>query len=644
MTKPRYLTKSRFKLATECPTKLFYTGKKEYPDQSIEDSFLAALAEGGFQVGELAKVYHPDGHDVESLDYQTAIDETNILLQQENVTIFEAAICYKNFFIRIDVLRKQGNVFDLVEVKAKSFDGEDVFRAKRTNKVSSSWKPYLIDVAFQDYILRKAIPGSIVRPYLMLADKNARSSVDGLNQKFKIEKNEHGRTQAISMGDVSLAALGEPILLEVDVRDYVLELQDDSYVLNNKTYGFEEYINVLSRYYETDEKIPPKIDCKVCAACPFKTADEDEGKRSGFKTCWKEALHFSDADFQTPNVLDLWNFKDKQLFLETNRFFMHQIKASDFNLEKSRQARQWLQIQKTVSQDQEPWVDISGLQEEMASWKWPLHFIDFETSTVAIPFTKDRRPYEVVAFQFSHHCVQKDGTIEHIDEYLNLEPGQFPNFDFVRHLKTSLEKDEGTIFRYAAHENTVLNQIKLQLKDSKEDIPDRIELIDWIKTITHDSNTKWVGHRDMVDLLDLVKKYYYHLDMGGSNSIKKVLPAILNHSNFLQQKYSIPIYTSQNYKNQTWVQRDPSGRVKDPYKLLPSVFEDISQQEVEKIQTDESLADGGAAMTAYARMQFSTVPNIERKAIYQALLRYCELDTLAMVMIFEGWVDLLKSN
>jgi hypothetical protein len=26
---PRYLTKSRFKLALECPTKLFYTGKLE---------------------------------------------------------------------------------------------------------------------------------------------------------------------------------------------------------------------------------------------------------------------------------------------------------------------------------------------------------------------------------------------------------------------------------------------------------------------------------------------------------------------------------------------------------------------------------------------------------------------------------------
>lgn len=51
---PRYLTKSRFKLAAECPTKLSYVGKSDYVDRSANDSFLAALAEGGYQVGELA--------------------------------------------------------------------------------------------------------------------------------------------------------------------------------------------------------------------------------------------------------------------------------------------------------------------------------------------------------------------------------------------------------------------------------------------------------------------------------------------------------------------------------------------------------------------------------------------------------------
>ena len=66
IARKRYLTKSRFKLGLECPVKLFYRAKPEYKDQKIEDAFLEALAEGGFQVGELAKYKYPNGIDIET--------------------------------------------------------------------------------------------------------------------------------------------------------------------------------------------------------------------------------------------------------------------------------------------------------------------------------------------------------------------------------------------------------------------------------------------------------------------------------------------------------------------------------------------------------------------------------------------------
>ena len=112
---PRYLTKSRFKLACECPTKLFYTKKREYADTKQDDTFLQALAEGGHQVGELAKLYFPGGHDITTLDYDEALNQTNELLKQENVIIYEAAIAYENLFIRADVLCKQGNNVQLID-------------------------------------------------------------------------------------------------------------------------------------------------------------------------------------------------------------------------------------------------------------------------------------------------------------------------------------------------------------------------------------------------------------------------------------------------------------------------------------------------------------------------------------------------
>ena len=45
-------------------------------------------------------------------------------------------------------------------------------------------------------------------------------------------------------------------------------------------------------------------------------------------------------------------------------------------------------------------------------------------------------------------------------------------------------------------------------------------------------------------------------------------------------------------------------------------------------------------MLAYAKMQFSDMTNEERNAIISGLLKYCELDTLAMLMVYEHWMDL----
>jgi hypothetical protein len=39
-------------------------------------------------------------------------------------------------------------------------------------------------------------------------------------------------------------------------------------------------------------------------------------------------------------------------------------------------------------------------------------------------------------------------------------------------------------------------------------------------------------------------------------------------------------------------------------------------------------------------MQFDDVPEEERENVFEALLRYCELDTLAMVMIYQHWKSL----
>jgi len=70
----------------------------------------------------------------------------------------------------------------------------------------------------------------------------------------------------------------------------------------------------------------------------------------------------------------------------------------------------------------------------------------------------------------------------------------------------------------------------------------------------------------------------------------------------------------------------------DPYKLLPPVFTDLPPDVLDALESDDELeiAQGGAATTAYARLQFEDLVLAQRQNIEAALLRYCELDTLAM--------------
>ena len=61
MATQRYLTKSRFTQGAECAAKLHYSGDPAYFDRRADDGFLQALAEGGFQVGTLARLMVPGG-------------------------------------------------------------------------------------------------------------------------------------------------------------------------------------------------------------------------------------------------------------------------------------------------------------------------------------------------------------------------------------------------------------------------------------------------------------------------------------------------------------------------------------------------------------------------------------------------------
>ena len=129
--------------------------------------------------------------------------------------------------------------------------------------------------------------------------------------------------------------------------------------------------------------------------------------------------------------------------------------------------------------------------------------------------------------------------------------------------------------------------------------------------------------------------------MKGSNSLKAVLPAIMQSSPLLKQKYSQPLAFGENLQGKIFF-KEEDGLVLDPYKLLPKINSDVSSSNV---YFGELLADGAAAMKAFQLIQFSDMISSEEKDnLIEALKNYCELDTLAMIMLFEHLKYLLNKS
>ncbi|MBK7344285.1 MAG: DUF2779 domain-containing protein [Saprospiraceae bacterium] len=188
---------------------------------------------------------------------------------------------------------------------------------------------------------------------------------------------------------------------------------------------------------------------------------------------------------------------------------------------------QYIQIDNT--HDNTEWIsaDLPDILEQL---KYPLHFIDFETYTGAVPFHAGMCPFELIAFQWSCHTIHNKGEAPVHSEWIHTgeffpDPDTFPNFEFARSLMRQIG-DTGTPLMWASHENTVLKTILTQMPEFGFHDP---ELEDWLTRMTHAPGRtgRWV------DMNKLTLQNYFHPYMKGRTSIKKVLPAIWSHFPYL---------------------------------------------------------------------------------------------------------------
>ncbi|MBP6015992.1 MAG: DUF2779 domain-containing protein [Candidatus Promineofilum sp.] len=602
-----YLTKSDFKVAQSCPTKLFYH-KRHYPTREEGDEYLGHLADQGYLIEALARLFYPDGRwlgfqkDVEAAAWDT------MAALSGNGTLFEATLISGGKLARVDILVRRGDVFELIEIKSCSFDRQkndelvqngrpNLFRSPRSpDGIRSEWRPYLEDAAFQTSILQDIFPGATIIPYLLMPDTSRACHIDGLHRRFALRPAQDHQDQlpySDYTGDPR-EIRRNPMLVRVDVSAEIQLLlpevrrRADTYV--------KSLIPELTRI-----ATPPSTHCR---ACEYRIPDNQE---SGFHECWGQMATIK------PHIFDLYHVSQirsgdgpaaDQLIAQgkAGLFDMPEkyLARSDGTLGENAR-RQRTQIQCT--RDQREWIS-DELRDALESLTYPLHFVDFETCAPAIPRYQRMHPYETIAFQWSCHTIVTPDAQPRHAEWLQAAD-IFPNPAFAKSLRRQVG-DEGSILIWSTHEKTVLRSVQKQLAEREDGEGDTVE---WIGRLL-------AGER-MTDLNDLTRKHYFHPRMGGRTSLKVVADAVWQADPHIRAR--LPHY-----------HREMGTGSTSPYQALPPLV--IGDRQI-------AVAEGvGAILAYYALIERMTAnATLEVSRWRRLLSQYCELDTMAMVMVWWRW-------
>jgi hypothetical protein len=218
----------------------------------------------------------------------------------------------------------------------------------------------------------------------------------------------------------------------------------------------------------------------------------------------------------------------------------------------------------------EPILKRKELSRFLDGLNHPLHFLDFETFSIPIPPFNRLNPYSHVPFQYSLH-IQQDRGGEVVHSGFLAAAGKDPREAFLERLLPDTEGIGDIIVYNASFERNVLKGLAEQLPLYADRIRQRIERL--------------------VDLMEPFRQRLYWIpEMGGSVSLKSVLPA-----------------------------------------LVP----DLSYKYLD-------VQDGTEAMVAFlnlADLGDSGAAEAQRRALWD----YCKLDTLAMVRILETLIRICES-
>jgi hypothetical protein len=212
-------------------------------------------------------------------------------------------------------------------------------------------------------------------------------------------------------------------------------------------------------------------------------------------------------------------------------------------------------------------INPDGIRKFLEKITYPIYFLDFETMQDAVPQYDGAKVYAQITFQYSLHIKTSANAPYDHEEYLAPSDGSDPRRSVAEKLCKDIPKDVCTLAYNKMFECGRIRELAALYPDLSNHL---LNIADHI--------------------IDLIAPFragdYYVPAMGGSFSIKSVLPA-----------------------------------------LFPG------DPELDYHNLDDRCQNGGDAMTIFPRIK--DMEPEEAKASREALLNYCKLDTWAMVKVWE---------
>lgn len=513
--------------------------------------------------------YNQESFDVkiEGIRYLCYVDILNEVEDYFNIIEVKATTTKK--FLSLGVKNKEGNINSIFQKKA---DGiyylleeigiidEDYINEKKyklnKEKLYDKYNDagrYVYDLAVQRYIIENDLKAT-----------NREKTIPNIKYYLAVLNHEYVFSGDYKYGEPNYEKdkYGNDIISYIDLTKITKEMQD---IIENDRKRVDNYIKKIN-----PNKYPIGKYCekKKSTKCKF------------IPVCWD----FIPKENSILNFIDNHHgFKDQA----NNKYETYDL-INDGIISIKDMPNEYLNrpkniIQKNVVMTNNPYVNYEKIKAGISNIEFPIYHLDFETFPCPLPRFRDEKCYSQSVFQFSIHIEKEPNNCDKDkDHYEFLAKSH--NDEREELIKKMCEyidlSNGGTVLVYnESFEKTRLKELAEVFPEYKEKL---LKIRNHMFDLMYIVKTNSSFYKELGFSLEEAKTFnYYHKDMSGSFSIKKILP----------------LFTSLSYN-------------------------------------DLIISNGIQALVSYAK--YPSLSEMEHKILMENLIAYCKQDTWAMVEILQG--------